>query len=87
LKELNLQQTDPTEVAQDNKSTIVMALAGGNFKRTKHLLCKESFVKERIESNHMKLKYIPTERMPADILTKPVSKPLLDRMLSLISII
>jgi hypothetical protein len=53
----------PTAVFQDNKSTVIMAVQGGNFKRTKHLVCKEGFVRERIALGEMKLLYLPTESM------------------------
>ena len=53
-----------------------MAVQGGNFKRTKHLICKESYVKERLQAGDIQLKYLPTDRMPADLLTKPLNKDL-----------
>ncbi len=66
------------KIFQDNLSTIILAQSGGNFKRTKHLLIRESFVRERIENNEIELKHRPTEDMCADFLTKPLSKPKLD---------
>ena len=79
LRDLRLSVDEPTNVYQDNQSTIIMAVQGGNFKRTKHLICKDSFVKERLHSGEMKLQYLPTTIMPADMLTKPLSKTLLNR--------
>jgi hypothetical protein len=43
----------PIRVYQANLSTIIMAGQGGNFKRTKHLICKESYIRERLENNDM----------------------------------
>jgi hypothetical protein len=81
LKSLSINIKRPTPIFQDNKSTILIVHNGGNFKRTKHLICKESFVRERITRGEVELKYLPTTNMPADILTKPVSKKiLLDQM-------
>eukprot|EP01039_Chlorochromonas_danica_P011367 gene11368-12697_t len=92
LKHL-LQELDNTleitaiPIYQDNLSTIIIANTGPqSFKRTKHLLVKESYVKERIAKGDIKLKYLPTEDMPADCLTKPLSKPKLDKCLSIINV-
>jgi hypothetical protein len=79
LKELGLVQRDPTTIYQDNKSTIIMASQGGNFKRTKHLLCKQSFIKERLTSGDIVLRYLDTKSMIADMLTKPLDKVSLRR--------
>jgi len=67
----------PTPIFQDNQSTILIAQQGGSFKRTKHLICKESFIRERLTNGEIELKYLPTADMPADLLTKPVSKKVL----------
>jgi hypothetical protein len=74
LEELGVDQHRPTIVYQDNKSTIHMAQYGGNFKRTKHILCKQMYVRERIEQGDLTLKYCPTDEMVADVLTKPLGK-------------
>lgn len=74
------------EVFQDNKSTIIMAVQGGSFKRMKHLVCKEGFVKERIAAGEMKISYLPTGSMLADMLTKPLEKVPLQRLLRILRI-
>jgi hypothetical protein len=43
------------------------------------LICKESYVKERLLNGDIKLQYLPTDQMPADMLTKPMSKFLLQK--------
>jgi hypothetical protein len=82
LSTLGIDVQYPIPVFQDNKSAIIIAMQGGQFKRTKHLLCKESFLKERIESGDIALKYLPTGQMPADMLTKPLGPTLLQRHLA-----
>jgi hypothetical protein len=74
LNSMGIVLDTPITIHQDNKSTIIMASQGGNFKRTKHLICKESYVKERLLNGDIKLQYLPTDEMPADMLTKPMSK-------------
>ena len=76
----------PAEVFQDNKSTIIMAVQGGSFKRMKHLVCKEGFVRERIAAGEMKISYLPTGSMLADMLTKPLDKVPLQRFLRILRI-
>jgi hypothetical protein len=79
LESMGIVLDAPITIHQDNKSTIIMASQGGNFKRTKHLICKESYVKERLLNGDIKLQYLPTDQMPADMLTKPMSKFLLQK--------
>ena len=87
LTDMHVNLSEPIKIFQDNKSTIIMAVQGGNFKRTKHLICKESYVKERLQPGDIQLKYLPTNQMPADLLTKPLNKGLLARFKTLLSII
>jgi len=79
--------TKPIRAYQDNQSTIVLATQGASFKRTKHILIKGSYVKERIEVGDIELKYLPTGQMPADLLTKPLAVYTLQRLLQLLCII
>lgn len=45
--------------------------------RTKYIDIKTSFINEHIESNEVRLEYISTKEMPADVLTKAVNANLL----------
>jgi hypothetical protein len=63
----------PAIIKQDNMSTIAMAKKGkSTSKRTKHIAIRYFFVKDRIESNEIKVEYLNTDDMVADILTKPL---------------
>lgn len=88
LEELRvLKPSTPIPIYQDNLSTIILANEGEiNFKRTKHLLARESYVKERIDRGDIILKYKPTKEMSADFLTKPLSKVKLQACLSSLNI-
>jgi len=77
----------PIRVYQDNQSTIVLATQGASFKRTKHILIKGSYVKERIEVGDIELKYLPTGQMPADLLTKPLAVHALQKLLQVLCMI
>ena len=82
LQSFGITNVKPLTIYQDNKSTIIMAVQGGSFKRTKHLICKESYVKERLLNGDITVKYLPTKSMPADMLTKPLSQFMLEHCLS-----
>lgn len=69
-------------IYQDNKSTIIIATQGGNFKRTKHFIVREAFIKEKIANKVIELKYRPTDSMTADFLTKPLSSVKLQKHLN-----
>jgi hypothetical protein len=43
---MGFEHKGPIKIYQDNKSTIIMAMQGASFKRTKHLIGKETYVKE-----------------------------------------
>jgi hypothetical protein len=49
LLDIGYAQDKPTSVYQDSKSSIIMAIQGGNFKRTKHMICKEAFICEKFQ--------------------------------------
>jgi len=66
-------EMDPATVYQDNKSTICMAEKGRSTSdRTRHIAIRYFWVKDRIAAREMKVEYLPTANMLADILTKPL---------------
>ena len=81
LRELGVSVTKPIPISQDNKSTILMAAMGPTFRRTKHLIGKRSFVRERLAEGKIILVYKPTKEMTADILTKPVDSSTFKRLI------
>ena len=74
----------PITLYQDNKSTIIMAVQGGTFQRTKHLIGRQSYIKERIEAGDIVLKFKSTKEMEADLLTKPLPRVVLNKLKSLL---
>ena len=69
------------EVAQDNKSTIILAERGySTSQRTRHVAIRYVFVKDRIESKEIKVSYVRTEDMLADFFTKPLQGALFRRL-------
>jgi hypothetical protein len=76
----------PIPIYQDNKSTIILAAQGGSFQRTKHLMMKQFYVKERIDCNEACLRHLSTDKMVADLLTKPLGRVSSQRHLATLSI-
>lgn len=63
----------PATVYQDNKSTISLVEKGrSTSERTRHINIRFFFVKDKIDSGDVKIEYLPTGEMIADILTKPL---------------
>ena len=63
----------PAVLYQDNMSTIAMLSNGsGSNERTRHINIKFFFAHDRIEKGEVVVKYMPTDDMLADMLTKPI---------------
>lgn len=66
-------QVPPVTVHQDNKSAILLEEKGrSNAGRTRHINIRYFFVKDKIESGEVTVRYTPTEEMIADFFTKPL---------------
>ena len=60
-------------IKQDNQSAKHMMEAGsGSSENTRHIGIRFFFVKDRITSGEVKIEWLPTEDMLADMLTKPL---------------
>jgi hypothetical protein len=70
---------EPVTVFQDNQSAMLMQNGHASFRRSKHIIVRDSFIKEHIDDGKIVLKYIPTEDMCADMLTKPLERRLFNR--------
>ena len=71
----------PAVVYQDNQSTMALISKGrSTSSRTKHINIRYFFVKDRVESGEVVIKYAPTEDMLADLLTKPLQGELFRKL-------
>jgi hypothetical protein len=64
----------PVTIGQDNQSTIQLATSGHYDPRTKHVALRYMYVHELQQQGIVTLKWVPTDSMPADVLTKALSK-------------
>jgi len=74
LLELGFPHTKPTILYKDDKSAIHISENGNDNGRTKHMDVRYHLIRELIKTDVIQIKYMPTESIIADILTKPVDK-------------
>ena len=65
---------DPVVINEDNQGAIAMAKNPVGHARTKHIDIRYHFVREGVQNGAIILKYVATDEMIADILTKPLPK-------------
>lgn len=56
----------------DNQSALKLASSHQSHNRSKHIDVRYHYVRDVVKNNFVNIKYIPTEDMPADLLTKGV---------------
>jgi hypothetical protein len=75
----------PATVYEDNQSAIKLAENGrSNSSRTRHIAIRYFFVSDRMKAGEIKVEYLKTTDMIADILTKPLQGALFRRLRSLL---
>jgi hypothetical protein len=74
LEDLGVSQNDATEMFEDNQGCIGMAKNPVNHERTKYIDIKYHFVRELLERGIVKLTYLSTEDMIADVMTKAMPR-------------
>lgn len=72
LKDLGEEQISGTIIEEDNQSCLSFAKSERTNKRSKHIETKHHFIKDLCERGEVVLEYCPTDRMNADIFTKPL---------------
>ena len=80
LEELGEAQTGATVIWEDNTSCIAMSRNPVNHKRNRHIQLKYHYVRALNEDNTIRLEYCITTDMIADLLTKPLSRRLFEKL-------
>lgn len=57
----------------DNQNALKLTLNPIFHKRTKHIDVRHHFVREAVANGSIEIKYLKTDEMPADLLTKALS--------------
>jgi hypothetical protein len=74
LKDFGFSMKKAIDIGEDNQSCIKMCHNPVMHKRSKHIDTKLHFIRERVENKEIKIHYVPTEEMTADILTKSLPR-------------
>ena len=75
----------PATVYEDNQSAMKLAENGrSNSSRTRHIAIRYFFISDRIASGEIKVEYLNTADMVADVLTKPLQGALFRRLCGLL---
>lgn len=72
LKEIGLEQVEPTPLMCDNNSVIMMVHNPVFHNRTKHIDIKYHYVRQQYQAKNVELLPIPSKDELADMLTKPL---------------
>jgi hypothetical protein len=78
----------PATIFQDNMSTMALVKKGySTSNNTRHINIRYFFIKDRVDTEELKIEYLPTEDMIADFFTKPLQgelfKTLRDKILGI----
>ena len=79
LEDFGFPMKKPIDIGEDNQSCIKMCHNPVMHKRSKHIDTKLHFIRERVENKEVKIHYVPTEEMTADILTKSLPRVKVER--------
>lgn len=86
LRELGYQSSKPTLIMEDNQSCIKICNNPELHGRSKHIDIKYFFVQEKVARKEFTISYCNTNAMCADIFTKPLAKPLFEKMRELLRV-
>lgn len=70
----------PSTLYIDNQSALAVARNPEHHGQMKHLDLCHYWLCDVIEAGHIDVQYLPTKIMPADIMTKALSREMVDRM-------
>jgi KUP system potassium uptake protein len=76
--------TETATIWEDNQSAIAYSHNALVSEKTKHIGQKWHFLKDHVDQGTIKLRYLPTNQMVADMFTKPLPQPALTRHRSVI---
>ena len=73
--EINLDISEhPVVIFEDNQGAIAMSQNPSHYAKTKHIHIRHHFIREQIEIGDVIVKYVSTDYMLADALTKALTK-------------
>ncbi len=85
FKDLQITINKPIVIFSDNQGAILLTRNSVFHKRTKHIDVRYHFIRDLQEEGTIKIQFLPTEKQPADMLTKSLNHPSFSRCLSYIN--
>jgi hypothetical protein len=78
---LKIPVTLPVPILEDNSACVFLSEKPNlNGRRTRHMQLRWHWMQEQVKAGLVKLVHVPTEDQVADILTKPVDRPIFNRL-------
>ena len=74
LNDLNAFNDTCLTIFEDNQAALCLAKNSTDHKRSKHIDLKYHFIRDQVASGKIAVQYCPTNKMIADIFTKPLSR-------------
>ena len=74
LKKMNIDVEQTLQLIVDNQACVALCKNSMNHGRNKHFDLKEHYIRNLVENRLLDLNYLPTDRMPADTLTKVLGR-------------
>ena len=85
--ELLLPLRTPINIFLDNTGAIALSTAAKFHQRTKHIDIRYHFVREHVDNGTFRLIWLPSHKNIADILTKPLPRPLFSKLSTSIGLV
>jgi hypothetical protein len=74
LHELEIIDDSPSVLNMDNRGAICLTRGGGDSNKTKHIDIRYHFIRSHVEQGHIRVQFVATDEMTADILTKNLGR-------------
>ena len=79
LHELGSEVDNPSDICIDNQSALSVAKNSEHHGRMKHLDLRFFWLRDAVSQKTISVSYVPTEDMTADLLTKALPRPLVEK--------
>ena len=79
-------KVSPTNIMSDNQSAIHLANNEAINRRNKHIDIAYHFVRDALSRDIITLHHLPTTEMPADMLTKPLGRVLVEKFAGMVGL-
>ncbi|GMF49695.1 unnamed protein product [Phytophthora fragariaefolia] len=86
MLELGYDHVDPVRIGENDQATIRISKNPEHHGRCKHIDIRYFFIQERQQAQDIDVFYCPTDKMPADILTKALTPEVFCRLRELVGV-